>query len=440
LKDLREFLAKLKEVGELQSIHNEVSTLFEIPAILQKSDLDNGPAILFENIKGYSTPLLGNLCGTRKRIALALKCQQEKILFHYLDAMNDPTPCRIVNNGPVKEVIIEKSIDLGSTFPILTYHEKDSGPYITAGMVIYKDPVTGIRNASIHRLQLRDKDRLGILAASRPLLDYLLKAEKMEKPLEVAVSIGLEPSTLLASTGQVPVGHGKLDLVASLRGETLEMVRCETVDIEVPSHAEIVIEGEILPRSKEKDGPFGETSGYYVETKSPSLVVKAITHRKNPIFQAILPESTEALNLSGIPTEAAIYLNVKKHVPNVNNVHSSSFLHAVISITKTLEQDPRTAILATLVSQHAKHVVIVDDDVNVFNYKDVEWAIATRMQGDKDIIILPRMLGTIIDPSSDDGITTKVGIDATKPLISPHEKYERLKIPGGENIRLQDYK
>jgi len=439
MKDLREFLQSIEAEGELVRVRREVDPRFEASAILKKLDSVEGAAVIFEKVKGYRVPLLGNLCGKRKRLAKALKVNEREIIFKYMEALEKPEECKLVENGPVKEAVIRKDVDLLKLLPILTYHEKDAGPYITAGAVTYKDPESGVRGASIHRLQVKGKSRLGIFIATRPLFDYYSKAEASKKPFQVAIPIGLEPSTLLATCADVPVGFDKFKLVAPLRGGELELVRCETVDLEVPAHAEIAIEGEVQPSVYEDEGPFGEDTGYYLKGRTPVIKVNSVTHRSNPIYQAILPQSTETFNLIGIPLESAIYRAVKNVVPTVKGVYMFGFGHVAVSIRKMMEGDSKSALIATLANPIAKHAVVVDEDVDIFSLREIDWAIATRVQGDRNILVLRKMQGSKIDPSTEDGMVDKIGVDATKPLKAPPERFERTRIPGEEKVKLEEY-
>lgn len=440
MKDLRSFIKKIEDEGELARVREEVDPRFEAAAVLKRLDEQRGPAVMFEKVKGFKVPAVGNLCGTRSRLAKAIGVKEQEAIFRYMEALEKPRPCKLVAGGPVKESVESGKIEVGRVLPVLTHHEKDAGPYITSGVLIYKNPETGVRAESIHRLQVKGDIKLGVFIASMPLLSYYSRAEASKRPLEVAVAIGLEPALMLASVAEVPVGFDKFDLASSLRGGDLDLVKCEAVDVEVPSSAEFVVEGEFSLGVYEEEGPFGETSGYYVKAKSPFITVKAITHREKPIYQAILPESMDAVNLIALPTEASIYRAVRNIVPTVVNVCMTSFLHAVISIRKRYDWEPNSAILPALLCFHIKHVVVVDEDVNIFNPREVEWAIATRVQGDRGIMVFRGLPGTKIDPSSDDGLTAKMGVDATKPLDAPPKRFEKIRIPGEEKIRIEDYK
>jgi 2,5-furandicarboxylate decarboxylase 1 len=354
----------------------------------------------------------------------------------------------VVQDGPVKEVKITKNIDLQGYLPVITHYEKDGGPYITAGVVIAEDKANGIRNISYHRLQITGKDEIRLLIQPRHLWKLYTEKEKEEKPLEVAVAIGMDASIRLAGAtwgSLIPLGFDELSIAGALRKKAVEIVPCETVDVMVPARAEIIIEGEILPRMRKTEGPFAEFTGTYGDVwENPVLRVKAITHRKDPIYQDLLTFTPEHHLLLGIPYEPVVYQAVRTYVPGTIAVHvtpsSCGKFHAVICIKKEHEGDGKDAILAGLYSiRDIKLVTVVDDDVDPYNSREVEWAVATRFQADRDLVVISGAKGNELDPSCPQlALTAKMGIDATKPL-ERRERFEKIRIPGVENIKIQDY-
>jgi 2,5-furandicarboxylate decarboxylase 1 len=396
---------------------------------------------LFKNVKGYDLPVVGNLCARRDLIAKSVGVEQHELTSKYVEAHNKPIPCKVVRSGPVKEFILG-DVDILAALPVLTHHEKDAAPYICSGVSIYKDPKTGARGESIHRHQVKGKNRLSICIASRPLSDYYANAEARDEPFEIAVAIGLVPSLLMSSVTNVPEGFDKFGIAGGLKGSPVELVKCETIDVEVPAQAEIVLEGKILPKVREVDGPFGESYGAYTTVESPVIEVKTITHRHAPIYHGLLATSTDAFNLGAIPSEALLLETIRSAVPTVKSVHVHSPLHAVISVSNPKEGDARLALLLAL-AKGVKHAVAVDDDINIYDHRDVDWAISTRVQADQDLIIIPSLPGSTIDPSAAGfegrALTAKVGIDATKPIDAPPMKFEKMKVPGEGTIRLEEY-
>lgn len=433
-KDLRHFLELLKKNGDLLSIDTEVDPRFEISEFLRQFDKERGPALLFEKVKGHSIRIAGNLIGTRKRLALAFGLpDEEKLLETYQRRRARKIEPRRVRTGPVKQVVIKEKrrVDL-TALPIPIYHEGDGGPYITCGIATAKEPASGLRSMGLHRLQIKGKTRMGIHLSNPPISRFAANAEKSGKPLDIAISLGVHPVILLASIVSSP-SEDKVGIASSLLGSPIHLVRCETVDAEAPAHAEVVIEGKILPNVRELEGPFGETSGYYFSDNSHVIEVTAITRRKDPIIQALHPTVSEVSLLGGPAGEAEMIQMLRARgfaVQDLAISQSSNRTHVAISLHKNHESDPRQ-LLHYLLSgvPYIKHAVVVDDDVNVHDAEDVEWAIATRFQGDQDLVVIPDLKARAIDPSKKEGnFMTKVGLNATAPLRL-RERFRRISIP-----------
>lgn len=450
LKDLRGFMNFLERENELIKIKKEVNTKFEIAAFIRKSSDIQGPALLFENVKGYRMPVAGGIYATRKRIAMALGSNGKNVLKEYMKMEQNPINPKLVKDGPVKEVIITgKGIDLRK-LPIVWHSEKDVGPYIAAGVQIGKDPDTGVRNASMYRMLLLNRNTLTLGAPiGRHLMRFISKAEDNGKPLEIATAIGTDPYVVIGSQARVPMGVDELSIAGGLQGKPIEIVKCETIDVEVPATAEIVIEGETIPKMRKPDGPFGEYQGTYSgAVDHPVVKVKAITMRKNAIYQTCLTGMplTENHTLIELPAAALAYKEVQKICPEIKDVNitpgGTSRHHAIVSIKKRHDAEGRNALLSLLATPIGiKLAIVVDDDINIFNPLDVEWAVNTRVQPDKDVIIIPNMWSAgALDPSAPKPQTTsKMGIDATIPMDEPREKYEKVRVPGTDEIDLKRY-
>ena len=442
--DFREYLAYLEKKGLLARIKKEVDVKFEIAAGIKKISDHDGPALLFEKVKGYpSWTVAGGIFGTRKLLAAAFETTEEKLLEKTMDLENKKIPPRIVQNGPCKEIILKgNDVDL-TQLPIVTHGEKDAGPYILAGVQLAKDLKTGVRNVSMHRMLFIDKNHLSCWAPQdRHLGRLILQAEDLKRPLGIATAIGLEPSVPLTSQAKVMMGVDELDLAGGFRGAPVDLVRCETIDTEVPAHAEIVIEGETVPFKRVPDGPIGEYPGCYSDVKQAALVkVTAITMRKNAIYQTVLTGMPRTENhwMQQLYNESAAYRRVREIVPEVKAVNvthgGTSRHHVVVSIKKRHESEARNVILALFGGNFGiKHVIVVDEDIDVFNPHDVEWALNNRMQPDKDIIIIPNLANSTLDPSAPLPRTSaKWGIDATMPLTD-NEKYKKVYIPGEDKV------
>lgn len=446
IDDLRGQLQTMEDLGEVLHICKEVNPQFELPAICKKLEADK--AVFFEKVQGYSIPVVVGLDNSRSRIARTLGTDDFGLIPRFIQAIRNPLPTRMVQDGPVKEVKITEDIDLLKLLPVVTHYEKDGGAYITAGVVIAEDRSKNIRNVSYHRMQVKGKDEIRLLIAPRHLWKLYLEKEEEAKPLEVAVAIGLDTAIRLAGAtwgSLIPLGFDELSIAGALRQKAVEIVPCEKVQIMAPARAEIILEGEILPQVRKAEGPFAEFTGTYGEIwESPVLKVKAITHRKNPIYQDLLTFTPEHHLLLALPYEPVVYQAVKACVPGTKAAHVTPSgcgkFHAVVCIKKENEGDGKDAILAALYSvRDIKLVTVVDQDVDPFNPREVEWAMATRFQADRDLVIISGAKGNELDPSCLQlGLTAKMGMDATKPL-GRKERFEKIRIPGMEDIQIQDY-
>ena len=417
----RDFIDRLKENGKLVEIPQPVSPRFEASRIAKKTKAP----VLFHDISG--SKVIMNLLGSRDELASMLGVPKDEII-RKLAEVSPEGEVRIVSESPTLEVV-EEEVDL-TKLPILTHFEKDGAPYITAGIVVSE--YGGTINASIHRLMLVGKDKLAARLVP-PRHTYLLHKKAIEKgePLPVAIVIGCDPTIIYATSTRVPVGK-EFEYAAALRGAPVELFECSN-GVKVP-HSEIVLEGYVDPVEKVDEGPFVDITGTYdVVRKEPVIRITRVIHRKDPIYHGILPAGPEHLLMMGVPYEPRIYRAVGE-VTTVKNVVLTEggccYLHAVVQIEKQTEGDGKNAIMAAFAAHTSlKHVVVVDEDINIFDPDDVEFAIATRVKGDMDIMIIPNVRGSSLDPrGAPDGTTTKMGIDATKILIEK-ENFERAVIP-----------
>lgn len=440
---LRQTLDKLRSSNALLELDKEVDHVYEMGAVLKY--FNNKKPILFNKIKNYSIKSIGGLYGDREIIYDLLGVNHENRIQAFMNSIVNPMDYNVVSNGPVKENIIKRNIDLQKYLPINKFQEKDQSSFITAGVMVVKDPETGKYFTSIRRLQVNGKDELSALIASPKLTNDFLNLEKQGKPLEVAIVLGYDAPFLLASQiSSATYGVDKYKIDSSLRGKALELVKCETVDLLVPANAEIVIEGKILPGKRELEGPFGELMGYYgAQAPHPIIKVDAILHRNNPIYQTAFPCREEHVS-NGLIREMELYYHLKNQldVVDVYVTEGGGYrFNAFISIRKHKEGDGKTAILAALgLNKDLKQVVIVDEDVDIFDLQDIEWAITTRSQASMDYTIVEGALGSSLEPSHDiRGVTDKVGIDATKPLKDENDKFSRAIIPGYDKIDIRRY-
>ncbi|MEM2385972.1 MAG: UbiD family decarboxylase, partial [Candidatus Bathyarchaeia archaeon] len=424
--------------GEVLHIKDEVSPNFEIAYIMKSFD-ENGPVLLFENVEGTKTRVVANVCGTRRRICEALNVGQDKLYQKLLEAWRSPKKPRIVEDGPVKEVVEEPDL---LRIPVLTHFELDAGPYMTAAVVHAKSLDGSVENVSIHRLQVLDEKRLAIRLVPRHLYKLWSMAKEAETDLDVAISIGVHPAVMLAAASSPPFGICEFDVANRLLNDQLRLVKCKYVDACAPAEAEIVLEGRISASKEVLEGPFVDITGTYdIQRKQPVVEVVNIMHREDYIYQALLPSGTEHRLLMGLPFEAAIYEAVSKVVPKVHAVNlsvgGSGWFHAIISIEKQVDGDAKNALLAAFAAHPSlKHAVVVDSDIDVYNLTDVEWAIATRFQAGEDLLLIENVRGSTLDSSANQetGLTSKMGVDATRPLSKPKEKFEKAKIPSSKHV------
>lgn len=430
---LRPFLKSESGIsGEVLKYDKELSPKFEIPAIMKTHD--NGPVLIFNKVKGSDFKVVSGLCGTRERIFRAIGADSQNYYSKIIAATNSPTPPKIVEDGPVMEV--QEKPDL-RRLPVLTHYEKDPGPYITSGIVVARSPDGKFQNASMHRLLVLGKDRLTIRIVPRHLYALHQEAKRQGKDLQVAIVMGVHPAVLVGVNAGPKLGVDELGVANSLLGGTLKLVRCKHVDVKVPAEGEIVLEGLIKKDEVVEEGPFVDLTGTYdIVRKQPVVEITGMRRRKAPFFQAILPGGSEHKLLMGLPKEAKMFEGITKVVPEVRGVRltlgGSCWFHAVVSIKKQAEGDGKNALMAAFGSNPSvKHVVVVDEDINIGDVNEVEWAIATRFQGDEDMIRIRKARGSTLDPSSDQEkiLTTKIGLDATIPWNKPKEKFEKARMP-----------
>jgi 2,5-furandicarboxylate decarboxylase 1 len=437
--ELREFMDNLAARGELARIEKPVSTKFVIGSLARKSEIQNGPALFFENPEGYGVPVVVDLLSTSKRLAIGIGVPEENVMDKITEAMKTPLKPVTVKHSRVKERVFERDANLLKILPIPTHSELDGGPYISGGVVFAKDPVTGRQNLSFHRMQVKGPKKLGIdIDPWRHLMEFFDNSK--DKPLEVAICIGLPPAIEIGAAVRVP--FDEMEMAGSLVGRPFEVVQCDHVDVQVPACTEILIEGRIM-HTKEMEGPFAEFTGYYGGEKHPIVKVESISCREDAVYRTICGGSLEHILLGNVITRDPLLYGFVRHVcSGVKAVHhppEAAGFHAVVSIKKTKEGEAKNVIFAALTSHvNLKQVIVVDDDIDIYDPKDVEWAVATRVQGDEDIIVIPGALGHVLDKSTHEGVSAKVGIDATIPLDRKKD-FVRVKYWNLDKIDLDDY-
>lgn len=433
--DLQACIQFLEQSGNLVRVQTPVKLEYELAGVARQ--FEGGNTVLFENINNSRYPVFTGLYWNRNALAGIFGCSIERLPFLLSEAVaawrQRPVSPVILETGPANETIMEVP-DL-NRLPVPVHALSDGGPYFDCSVVIAKDPDTGVRNVSIHRIMVTGPQRMTMLMdVGRHLRDYYERAERRGKPLEITISNGIDPSVYMAAvvpSSAAPIDTDELGIASALLGRPLELVRSQTVDVEGVANAQFIIEAEILPDIREPEGPFGEVAGYYGKRDKRWVVqVKSISHRKSPVFQTLLP-GKEVYNSVGLMGEANIFDLVSRQVRGVQAVYlshgGSGFYHAVVRIKKMCEGTQRNAILATMAAfPSIKQVTVVDDDVNIYDPEDVEWAMSTRFHPERDIILVTHAFGHELNPVTENGLTSKIGFDATAPFPMPSE-YQRVK-------------
>lgn len=434
---MRGLTAALEAAGDLHRVTRSIDARFELGVVL--SLRDRAAAVLFEQVGEYRMPVVGNLLTTRERFARGLGIAAAELDARCLDALKNPIAPVLIAHGPVQDVVHEGRIDLAALLPVPTWFERESGPYITAGVIIAKDPETARRNVSIARLRLEGGSRIMAgIAKNHHLFILAEKARRLGRKLEIAVAIGNHTAVMLGSQLYLGLGDDEYDNVGALLGEPLQLVKCQTVNLEVPAYAEIVLEGELDPTELIEEGPVSEFHGFYVNYGSGiGGAIRCVTHRQDAIYQAILPGyASEHCLLGGVAIGATLCQALQRMIPSVRRVliteGGMGRLHAIISMHKPrLGEGKRAVLLAMGQVNLLKLVVVVDDDIDIENPREVEWALAARFRGHDDLVVIPGVKADRCDPVHEDLIVTKIGMIATtRPGDGePHTRSERLAAP-----------
>ncbi|MGV7032032.1 UbiD family decarboxylase [Methylobacterium symbioticum] len=439
-RSLRDWLDRLAAIGRLSVARPGIGLRHEAAAVANR--LDGRSATLFPRPGGRPGTIVSGLVSSRAWMAEALGTREDRLIAQFQRACAEPLPWHERETGPAQDVVHRSDIDILRILPVPTLNEHDSGPYISAGLMISRDPETGAQNVAILRCQVSGPDRIGVLVLPRHTDNFYRKAEAAGRGLEVALVVGVDPACLLASQAIVPLGHDELEIAGALTGAPLDVVKCLTNDVRVPATAEIVIEGRILPEVRELEGPFGEFPQYYGErAKRHVMTVDAVTHRENPIFHMIVGGGLEHLLLGAIPREATILASLQRSFPGVEDVHLSlggvGRYHLYVKLRKSQEGEAKNVLLGAFAAHYdIKHAVVVDTDVDIHDPQEVEWAVSTRFQADRDLVVIAGSQGSKLDPSTRDGVGAKMGLDATAPLDAPPMKFTRIRVPGEDAVDL----
>jgi 2,5-furandicarboxylate decarboxylase 1 len=439
LEDLRHYLNEIREhySDEFYEISETIDPEYEATAWWRELIKFNNPILFFQHVRGYDMHVVANVFGTLERVARMIGAKPSNIYDVWIEKTKNTVNPVIVDDGPVKENIYSGSNVNVFKLPVLKFFREDGGHYITSGIVVANDPETGLVNLSFARMVVKEPNKLGLSIHSRGnLWHYYQKAVRNGLPwLDAAVVIGCHPTIYLAAATRKT---DEYKLAGALSGSPVDLVRCETKDIYVPAHSEIVLEGRILTGVTEDEGPFSEFTGYVSGRSTRNVMhVDCITKRHDSIYQTIIPsKSSEHLLLGGLPFHAAVYAKLKESIPQVCGVNFplwGTHFVAVISVDKHGKEGVQIRAALRLIGEdpYVKYVIVVDNDVDVYDDFEVLWAVATRSQPNKNIHVIDVTDGSMLDPSQEKaGLSSRAIIDATKP---PH--MENIAVPSiPENI------
>lgn len=433
---LKNYLSEVK--NEIMTINAEVKKDYEIAAVLKK--LDEGPIILFQNVEGYKLKVVGNVCSKRERLLKSFSANERNYHDIIYNAMENPLPCEITN-GPYFNS--DENLRV-SDLPIPRHYESEKSEYITSGIVVGRIESEKIQNASIHRLMKIDDETFGIRVVPRHLYSMIQESRKQKRILNIAVCIGAHPAVYLSAGLSPKYGYDHLHVANRLLKGSLHQFKCSN-GVYALSECEIIMEGYIDPFEEVDEGPFTDLTGTPdVVRKQPVVHIKKIYANYSSIYQDILPASNEHYLLMGLGREVMIYKYVERITPFVRKVRlikgGCGWLIAIASVRKIREGDAKNVIAACFAAHPSlKIAIVVDEDIDPDNLDEVNWALATRLNPSKGIIVINEATVSSLDPSADQeiGLGSKLGIDATMSFKKPISKYMRSSIPVNEK-RLEE--
>ena len=435
--DLRSFLAELEAspAERVARVTRRVSSVHELSAVVKLMESRGNPVLWFDDVDGLGIPVVCGLFATRERIAMVLGATADRATETMLSLLDIQTAPTRVAGGPVQEVRLTGGQASLGRLPIPVHAPRDGGRYITSGVCLVRDPVSGAHNAGIYRMMVQGENRITVDTDPAHDLGKVIQwGADHSVPVDVAIVIGAHPALYLASQAKVPISVDSLGLMGSLLGRSVPVTRCATVDLDVPADAEIVLEGRILPDERMPEGPFGEFSYYYgASPRSPVCVITAITHRRDPIYLDIHPAHSDHRCLWLFPgREARLLGMLRQAIPGVRAVYlplAGAGMVAYISLDKAHDGDARRALMIALSSDvYLKHAMVFEPDIDIYDPGHVLWALAVRFQADTDLMVIPYARGFGEDPSSysmasrqeHGGLTTKSGFDVTAPKGTPY--------------------
>lgn len=443
ITELKELVAQYEREGLIEHITRRVSSEFEMMAVMKKTK--GKIPMLFERVDHYSGKTVTGMGGTRALLAYSMGIKEQELRNRLTEAIANPIPPVRIANGKCQENVVKAPFSLDDYFPVLKHYEKDNGRFVISGMLAAKS-IDGTQiYTSIRRMYYPGKNRMTLLITSREMKEQLQYYEERQEPMEIALMFGLVPAIVLSSQVSTHLYRmDKYEIAGGLLREPLKLVKGKTVDLDVIADAQVVLEGKVYPWKKEKEGPFGEMVFYYGDTSElPVCEFSCMTFQNEPLWHTFFPSGSEEKIPMALTREVNLFQTVYMTAPCIRDVFltmgGAGRYHAVLQIHKENDSDGVQAALAAFASdKDLKHVVVVDEDVDIYDNEEVEWAIASRMQADRDIFIIPGAAGSPLEASHRlTGRTAKMGIDATCPIGNSH--FERTHVPGEENINLEDY-
>ncbi len=430
--DLRSYITALEAAGQLSRIKKEVSLTHELADVAATLVRQGGGAPLFENVTGTDWPVFSSGVSNQKRAAIALGCEENEIIdymTHVLEPQNGIAPVRVEEAAWQENVLTGDEVDINQV-PIPTHSRGDGGAFITGGVIISKDPVSGRGNLSYNRMLRMDERTFGFNVNEwRHVRQFMESRDDPAAPFPVAIAMGLDPAIMIAAG--VKTDEDELFIAGAIRGGGIPVCRGVTVDVDVPTTAELVIEGLVHPTDKRPEGPLAEFHGYHGELwESPTVEVTAICFRNRPIYQTIIPGWYEHIYIGNVLPREPLLRNFIRHLNKTANVHIPPYANgfaAIIQIKRDNPGQPKNLAMAAMTAHiNIRNVIVVDEDINIYDPAEVLWALTNRVDWQHDIFRVPNAQGHEMDPVADmRGVSTKLGIDAT---------YKRERREYGERV------
>lgn len=435
---MRKFVEDIIKQDEMSVIEREVSPKHELAAVTKAVQIISENAVLFKHISGTEFPVVSNLYGSHDRLRKLIGAPKDGFCKRWKELLQHPLECEVYENIEMPDDLVSGKL---SDLPLITYHEKDAGPYFTSAIYLAKEPDSGVPNLSFHRsMFVNDNEIRARLGSSHDLAKYQRKAEERNEPMEAALLVGTSPEVFLAACASLPVEVNELEVAAKIAGAPIKMRPCRSIDLMVPADTEVVIEGRFLPHTLRPEGPFGEFMGNYVPIGDNHVFeVLDVTWRKGAYFHSLTCGSNEDLRPLEAMTAARVYDHVSRVIPGVIDVSCRpNCMISIIKIKKQYEGHGKQALLAAIgsIMDFNKVVIVVDEDVDIHNLDDVMWAYMVRGPADKRAFIINDVPGFYRDEMKDHW--GRLAIDATMPW-GREEEFERKAIPGEDNIDLSQY-